>query len=113
MPITARAQAVPRAWLRERGGEADDPLFPTRTGRRLRRGAVEPYMSNVGCARDGSVRFPARRASHRARPPPRGRNVSSKDVDIATFALWLGQSSIQTAHICEHADPALKEQANA
>ena len=32
-------------------------------------------------------------------------------VDIATIALLLGHESVQTTHIYEHADPALKEEA--
>ena len=32
-------------------------------------------------------------------------------VDLATIALWLGHESVQTTHIYEHADPALKEEA--
>jgi site-specific recombinase XerD len=37
--------------------------------------------------------------------------LRAKGVDIATIALWLGHESIQTTHIYEHADAALKEQA--
>ena len=50
--------------------------------------------------------------SHPARAAAFQRDdVSAKDVDIATIALWLGHESTQTTHIYEHADPALKEQA--
>src|SRR5205823_13240144 len=41
VPLTAGTVAMLRAWLRERGGLPVEPLFPTRTGRRLTRGAVE------------------------------------------------------------------------
>ena len=40
VPLTGPVQAVLREWTRERGGRAEDPLFPTRTGRRLSRDAV-------------------------------------------------------------------------
>jgi hypothetical protein len=30
------------------------------------------------------------------------------EIDIATIALWLGQESIKTTYIYQHADPALK-----
>src|SRR5258708_20056935 len=44
-PLTGPTQAVLREWTRERGGRAEDPLFPTRTGRRLSRDAVERRVS--------------------------------------------------------------------
>ena len=41
VPLTTATAAIVRAWQRERGGVRDDPLFPTRTGRRLSDDAVE------------------------------------------------------------------------
>jgi site-specific recombinase XerD len=40
VPLTTPVQTLLRLWLRERAGHPDDPLFPTRTGRRLSRDAV-------------------------------------------------------------------------
>ena len=39
-PLAKDTVAVLRAWMRERGGEPGDPLFPTRRGTPLSRGAV-------------------------------------------------------------------------
>jgi integrase len=36
---------VLKAWLRERAGAPDDPLFPTRTGKRLSRDAIEHRLA--------------------------------------------------------------------
>ena len=41
VPLTRQAQAVLQEWIAERGGTPDHPLFPTRTGRRLSRDAIE------------------------------------------------------------------------
>jgi site-specific recombinase XerC len=41
VPLTQEAKAVLAVWIAERGGRSHDPLFPTRTGRRLSRDAVE------------------------------------------------------------------------
>ena len=41
MPLTPATAGVMRTWLRERGHHPDEPLFPTRTGRRLSDDAVE------------------------------------------------------------------------
>ena len=45
VPLTAPAQAVLADWLAERAGHSGDPLFPTRTGRRLSRDAIEQRVS--------------------------------------------------------------------
>ena len=41
VPMTAATVAILRVWLQERAGRSDEPLFPTRTGRRLSDDAVE------------------------------------------------------------------------
>jgi site-specific recombinase XerC len=41
VPLTAETQTVLGVWMTERAGRRDEPLFPTRTGRRLSANAVE------------------------------------------------------------------------
>ena len=41
VPLTNRTVAMLRVWAKERAGRHDEPLFPTRTGRRLSDDAVE------------------------------------------------------------------------
>lgn len=45
VPLTASAQAALSSWLRERAGRPQDPLFPTRTRRRLSRDAIERRLA--------------------------------------------------------------------
>jgi site-specific recombinase XerD len=45
VPLTDPVKALLQDWLTERGGNANDPLFPTRTGRRLSRDAVALRIS--------------------------------------------------------------------
>ena len=40
-PLTTATVATVTAWLHERGGQPDDPVFATRQGRRLSRDAIE------------------------------------------------------------------------
>ena len=40
-PLRKQTAAILAVWMRERGGAPSDPLFPTRRGTRLSRGAVE------------------------------------------------------------------------
>lgn len=41
VPLTHSAQQVLKVWMAERAGRTSDPLFPTRTGRRLTPDAIE------------------------------------------------------------------------
>ncbi|HEY5427777.1 MAG TPA: tyrosine-type recombinase/integrase [Solirubrobacteraceae bacterium] len=41
VPLTKETKAGLAVWMAERDGRPEDPLFPTRTGRRLSRDAVE------------------------------------------------------------------------
>jgi site-specific recombinase XerD len=45
VPLTSPVKALLQRWLSERAGRPDDPLFPTRTGRRLSRDAVALRVS--------------------------------------------------------------------
>jgi site-specific recombinase XerD len=45
VPLTTANVAILRVWLQERRGLTDEPLFPTRTGRRLSDDAVEARLA--------------------------------------------------------------------
>ncbi len=61
-PLVAHTVGVLRTWLAERGGGDIDPLFPTETGRRLSRDAVEHRIA-LYVAR-AATRCPSLRAKH-------------------------------------------------
>ena len=44
-PLTGLTVAVLRGWLAEHVGEAHDPLYPTRTGKRLSHDAIERRLA--------------------------------------------------------------------
>ncbi len=110
--LTAETVKVLRAWLKEREGQPEEPLFPTRQGRTLSRytvGAIVAKHASTATASCASLQ-----AKHVTPHTLRHTNamlLRAKGVDIATIALWLGHESTQTTRIYEHADPALKEQA--
>jgi integrase/recombinase XerD len=112
-PLTAETVNVVRAWLNERRGQPDDPLFPTRQGRPLSRYTVGVVVSKhaaaAGAAECSSLQ--TKQITPHTLRHTCAMLLRSKGVDIATIALWLGHESTQTTHIYEHADPALKEQA--
>ena len=110
--LTGETVKVIRAWLNERRGQPDDPLFPTRQGGSLSRYAIGVVVSKHAAAvATGCPSLQAKRTSPHTLRHTNAMLLRAKGVDIATIALWLGHESTQTTHIYEHADPALKEQA--
>jgi Site-specific recombinase XerD len=110
--LTRETVAVLRGWLKERQGQPDDPLFPTRQGGPLSRFTVELLISKHAtlAARD-CPSLNAKRVTPHTLRHTNAMLLRANGVDIATIALWLGHESTQTTNIYEHADPALKEQA--
>ena len=110
--LTGETVKVLRAWIKERQGQPDEPLFPTRQGRPLSRytvGVIVTKHATTAAARRPSL-------NRKSVTPHTLRHTNAmllraKGIDIATIALWLGHESTQTTHIYEHADPKLKEQA--
>jgi len=110
--LTTETVQVMRAWLKERQGQPDEPLFPTRQGRPLSRYTVGVIVAKHATAAAAScVSLIAKRVTPHTLRHTNAMLLRAKGVDIGTIALWLGHERTQTTHIYEHADPALKEQA--
>jgi len=111
-PLRPETARMLDAWLRERQGLPEDPVFPSIRGGRLSRDAVERLITKY---------------THRAEPtclslkrknvsPHVLRHAAAMDllhhgVDRSVIALWLGHESVQTTQIYLHADMRLKEKA--
>jgi site-specific recombinase XerD len=110
--MTGEITTVLRAWLAERHGQADEPLFPTRQGRPLSRYTVGVLITkHANTATGHCTSLTTKRVTPHTLRHTNAMLLRAKGVDIATIALWLGHESTQTTHIYEHADPKLKEQA--
>lgn len=111
-PLTTTTITVLRAWLRERGGQPADPLFPTRTGTALSRDALEHRLAKHAAA--AAHRCPSLHdkqiTAHVLRHTAAMRLLQA-GVDTSVIALWLGHEHAETTQIYLHADLALKEQA--
>jgi integrase/recombinase XerD len=111
-PLTDTTVATLRAWLEERAGGPNDPLFPTRTGGALTRDALARRVTKY--ATDAARISPSLRAKtitpHVLRHTAAMRLLHA-GIDTSVIALWLGHAEIQTTQIYLHADLALKEQA--
>ena len=112
VPLTKPTQAVLRAWMNERAGDPGDPLFPTRTGRRLSRDAVERRITIHAATATASCPTLAGKKLH----PHVLRHTCAMDllrarVDTAVIALWLGHADIRSTDAYIHADMTIKERA--
>src|SRR5258708_10577091 len=112
VPLTAPTQAVLREWTRERGGRAEDPLFPTRTGRRLSRDAVERRVStHTAVAARQQPSLHGKRVSPHVLRHSAAMSLLHAGVDTSVIALWLGHADIRATSVYLHADMTIKERA--
>jgi site-specific recombinase XerD len=112
VPLTTPTQAVLRVWMTERTGLPSQPLFPTRTGRRLSTDAVQRLVHQhaiTAAVRCPSIR-PDKLHPHILRHSC-AMTLLHADVDTAVIALWLGHADIRSTNAYLHADMAIKQRA--
>jgi integrase/recombinase XerD len=110
--LTPETVAVLRAWLKEREGQPEDPLFPTRQGQPLTRSGVRQLLTkHIATAAASCPTLNDKPVSPHTLRHTNAMLLRAGDIDIATIALWLGHESIKTTYIYQHADPALKQRA--
>ena len=113
-PPSKPTRQVLQTWLRELDGDPKSPLFPTRRGTHLTRGAIWrlvvkhmttarsrcPSLTTKNITPHGLRHTAAMQMLHAPTP-----------VDTATIALWLGHESLDSTNKYIHADMALKQRA--
>ncbi len=111
-PLTKTTAAVLRAWLAERQGTPEQPLFPTIHGKHLSRDALEQRIAKhaetatTGCPSLQQKRITAHTLRHTA-----AMQLLRAGVETTVIALWLGHEQVETTQIYLHADLAIKERA--
>ena len=111
-PLTKQTVAVLRTWLTERAGHADDPAFPTRTGRALSRDALQRRLAHhTTTAALTSPSLTSKTISPHVLRHTAAMRLLHAGIDTSVIALWLGHEQIETTQIYLHADMALKEAA--
>jgi integrase/recombinase XerD len=111
-PLTPPIRAILKAWLRERAGAPDDPLFPSRTGKHLSRDAIEHRLAHhlqlatTNCPSISDKHITMHTLRHTA-----AMRLLLAGNDITVIALWLGHEQISTTNIYLHADMTHKQQA--
>jgi site-specific recombinase XerD len=112
VPLTAPVEALLGVWLTERAGQPGDPLFPTRTGRRLSRDAIALRVSTH--AATAAQRCPLLRGK-RIHPHVLRHSCAMSllqaGVDTSVIALWLGHAGVRSTDAYIHADISIKEKA--
>jgi site-specific recombinase XerD len=112
VPLTADAHAVLTAWLDERAGRPTEPLFPTRTGRRLSRDAIEQRVNTH--AKTAAIAAASLTTKHLHPHVLRhscAMSLLQAGVDTTVIALWLGHADVRSTQPYLHADLTIKEKA--
>jgi site-specific recombinase XerD len=112
VPLTSLVQAVLQAWLAERCVHPGEPLFPTRTGRRLSRDAVALRVSTH--AATAAPRCPSllgKRVHPHTLRHSCAMSLLHAGVDTSVIALWLGHAGVRSTDAYVHADISIKEKA--
>ncbi len=112
VPLTSQAQAVLREWIAERGSTPDHPLFPTRTGRRLSRDAIERRLAvHAATAAKTCPSLKAKSLHPHVLRHSCAMALLRAGVDTTVIALWLGHADIRSTQAYLHADLSIKERA--
>ena len=112
VPLTASTAMTLRIWLLERGGARDDPLFPTRTGRRLSEDAVEARIAtHKAVAAQHCPSLATKRLTPHTLRHTCAMTLLRAGVDVSVIALWLGHADIRSTQAYLHADLTIKERA--
>ena len=101
-----------RAWLKERGGTADEPVFPSRRGTALSHDALGQLVAKHAARAQQSC--PSLHAKHVTPHVLRHTcaMTSASGVDVTVIALWLGHEQVETTYrVYLHADLSLKQRA--
>lgn len=112
VPLTTQAQAVLATWLAERAGEPHSPLFPTRTGRRLSRDAIERRVAvHAATAAQRCPSLVAKKLHPHVLRHSCAMSLLQAGVDTSVIALWLGHADPRSTQPYLHADLSIKERA--
>lgn len=112
VPLAGPVQALLRVWLTERAGRPHDPLFPTRTGRRLSRDAVALRIgTHAATAAEHCPSLLGKRIHPHVLRHSCAMSLLQAGVDTSVIALWLGHAGVRSTDAYLHADISIKEKA--
>ena len=111
-PLRPEAAMMLDAWLRQRQGCPEDPVFPSIRGGRLSRDAVERLITKYShLAARTCPSLKRKNVSPHVLRHSTAMDLLHHGVDRSVIALWLGHESVETTQMYLHADMRLKEKA--
>jgi site-specific recombinase XerD len=112
IPLTRQTMNVLGTWLRERGGEPLDPVFPSSRGGVLSLDALGKIVcKHAATAAQNCTTIREKRVTPHVLRHTAAMQLRQAGVDLSVMALWLGHESIETTQIYLHADLATQEEA--
>lgn len=111
-PLSTAPLEALASWITERNGSPTEPLFPTRTGTRLSRDAIEHRLrlhaanAVVACPSLAAKNVTPHVLRHTA-----AMRLLEAGIDTTVIALWLGHEQVDTTAVYLHAHLGIKEQA--
>ncbi len=111
-PLIPAIRKVLQAWITERAGGHDDPLFPTITGKHMSRDAIERRLAiHLASAANNCPSISAKHVTMHTLRHTAAMRLLLAGNDITVIALWLGHEQISTTNIYLHADMHHKQEA--
>ena len=111
-PLRRETLKVLETWRKERGGSDQDPLFPSYSGNKLSRDALEHIVQRhtLSAAKECPT-LKGKRVSPHVLRHSTAMELLQHGVDQSVIALWLGHESVETTQVYMHADLRIKEKA--
>jgi integrase/recombinase XerD len=111
-PLRPETAKMVGAWLRERHGQPEDPVFPSIRGGRLSRDAIESRLTKYShSAVQNCPSLKQKKVTPHVCRHSVAMDLLDRGVDRSVIALWLGHESAETTNRYLHADMRLKEKA--
>jgi len=111
-PLRPETTTTLHAWLRERHGQLEEPVFPSIRGGRLSRDAIERLITKyTNIAKQTCPSLKRKKVSPHVLRHAAAMDLLQHGVDRSVIALWLGHESVETTQMYLHADMRLKEKA--
>ncbi len=111
-PLAPGTVTTLRAWLAERAGTLDDPLFTTIRGGPMSRDALQQRLTLYAtAARRTCPTLTSKNVTPHVLRHSAAMALLHAGTDITVIALWLGHESVTTTQIYLQADMELKQQA--